>query len=214
MRNCASEVWSFGPSRNDGLLWRPLQLCPFRQQLWPLHNVVLQIVVGNLAFRALHAPTHGDASFMHGVGIARDQRMPPIEIAAFGDETIATARRQPAEGSHIFGSEANAIGNLGGTVLVILAGTGARIEQAAGDVGEVDLAGILVFELFQAAARATVAQALPFGVGHFLQRLGFPEESLLARDSFGGCGHDLWFLPGIVRFPRPSRGPGGSGASG
>src|SRR6202022_1544781 len=56
-------------------------------------------------------------------------------------------------------------------------------------MGEIDLAGILVFELFQAAARATVAQALPFGAGHLFQRLGFPEESLLARGRLGRCGH-------------------------
>jgi hypothetical protein len=47
-------------------------------------------------------------------------------------------------------------------------------------MGEVDFTGILVLELFQAAARAAVAQAFPLGVGHLLQRLGFPEESILA----------------------------------
>src|SRR6478736_1163761 len=62
-------------------------------------------------------------------------------------------------------------------------------------MGEVDLPGILVLELFQAAARTAVAQAFPFGVGHLLQRLGFPEESLLARGRLGGCG------PKVGRFP-------------
>src|SRR6185312_1964693 len=56
-------------------------------------------------------------------------------------------------------------------------------------MGEIDLAGVLVFELLQAAARTAVAQAFPFNVGHFLQRLGFPEETLLARRLFGRCGH-------------------------
>jgi hypothetical protein len=46
-------------------------------------------------------------------------------------------------------------------------------------MGEIDLAGILVLEFFQAAARAAVAQAFPFDAGHFFQRLGFPKESLL-----------------------------------
>src|SRR5438132_4836496 len=81
-------------------------------------------------------------------------------------------------------------------------------------MGEVDFPGILVLELFQAAARAAVAQAFPFGVGHFIQRLGFPEESLLARDSFGGGGHDLCFLPGIACVPGPNRALNGGGASG
>src|SRR4051794_1979150 len=62
-------------------------------------------------------------------------------------------------------------------------------------MGEVDLAGVLVLELFQAAARAAVAQAFPFGAGHLFQRLGFPEESLLAGYGLGRCGHGLLWLP-------------------
>src|SRR5947208_3444863 len=63
-------------------------------------------------------------------------------------------------------------------------------------MGEVDFSSILVLELFQAAARAAVAQAFPFGAGHLFQRLGFPEESLLAGNGFGWCGHE------IRRFPK------------
>ena len=59
-----------------------------------------------------------------------------------------------------------------------------RIEQRQ-EMGEVDPPGLLVLELFQAAARAAVAQALPFGVGHLFQRLGFPEESVLVRSALG-----------------------------
>src|SRR3954447_10828927 len=65
-------------------------------------------------------------------------------------------------------------------------------------MGEVDFTGILVLELFQTAARAAVAQAFPFGAGHLFQRLGFPEESLLARGWFGRYGHETRCCP--VRF--------------
>ena len=91
-------------------------------------------------------------------------------------------------------------------------------------MGEIDLAGILILELFQAAARAAVTQALPFGVGHLFQRLGFPEESLLARRTFGcGCHGSQGFPVALVGArptlrPNtalgPSRGYRGSGASG
>ena len=57
-------------------------------------------------------------------------------------------------------------------------------------MGEIDLAGILVFEFLEAAPRTAVAQAFPFGAGHLLQRLGFPKESLLTRGRFGSCGHE------------------------
>src|SRR4029078_9444309 len=80
-------------------------------------------------------------------------------------------------------------------------------------MGEINLPGILVLEVFQAAARGAVAQASPFGVGHLLQRLGFPEESLLARGRLGGCGHEVRRFPDRVRSP-PSRRSGASGASG
>src|SRR5258708_35803244 len=56
-------------------------------------------------------------------------------------------------------------------------------------MGEIDFSGILVLELFQAAARAAVAQAFPFGAGHLLQRLGFPKESLLIGGRRGTDGH-------------------------
>jgi len=88
---------------------------------------------------------------MHGVGITRDQRMPPIEIAALGDQFVAAARRQPVQGADVFGRQPDAVRNLGRTIRVVLAGAGARIEQFAGDMGEIDLAGILILELFQAA---------------------------------------------------------------
>src|SRR5215216_4348266 len=62
-------------------------------------------------------------------------------------------------------------------------------------MGEVDFPGILVLELFQAATRAAVAQAFPFGVGHLFQRLGFPEESLLGGSWLGWRGHRPLFFP-------------------
>src|ERR1700726_3892089 len=71
-------------------------------------------------------------------------------------------------------------------------------------MGEVDLPGILVLQLFQAAARAAIAQALPFDVGHVLQRLGFPEKSLLARGPLGRCGHESrWFRVSLSPSYRP-----------
>src|SRR4051812_34802316 len=64
-----------------------------RQQRRPLHDVVFEVGIGNLGLGALNAAAHGDAGFVHRVRIAGDQRMPPVEIAAFGDEAIAAARR-------------------------------------------------------------------------------------------------------------------------
>jgi len=90
----------------------------------------------------------------------------------------------------------------------------ARIQQFAGNVSEIDLAGILVLKLFQAAARAAVAQALPFCVGHLFQRLGFPKETLWPE---GGLDWEV-MSPEVFRTAAvgvgPSRGYGPTGASG
>src|SRR6185437_6562645 len=80
-------------------------------------------------------------------------------------------------------------------------------------MGEVDRTGIFVLQLFKAAARAAVAQTLPFGVGHFLQRLGFPEKSLLGRGCFGRRGHKSLKLWNDLRIG-PSMGCAARGASG
>jgi len=52
---------------------------------------------------------------------------------------------------------------------------GADVEQFAGDVGEINLAGVLVFEANQAAFAAAVAKAFPLRLAHFAKRLRFPE---------------------------------------
>src|SRR4051812_30563206 len=87
----AIDAWFSG-------LWPLLQPRPFRQVRRPLHDVIFEIGIRDLAFRSLYPPAHGNAGFMNRIGIARNQRMPPVEIAAFGHELIAAARRQPVEG--------------------------------------------------------------------------------------------------------------------
>src|SRR5690349_18733456 len=73
-------------------------------------------------------------------------------------------------------------------------------------MGKIDPPRVLVLQLLQAAARAAITQAFPFGVGHFLQRLGFPEETLLARWLFGRRGHSgLRFRNGLVIVPSMGR---------
>jgi len=163
---------------------------PFRQQRRPLHDVILEVGVSDLGFSSLHPPAHGNAGFMHRIRIAGNQRMPPIEITALGDQLVTATGRQPVQGSHVLRREPDTVWNLVGPVRIILAGAQPGIQQSAGNMGEIDLAGILVLELLEATPRAAVAQAFPFGVGHLLQRLGFPKESLLARGRLGSCGHE------------------------
>ncbi len=116
---------------------------------------------------------------MNRVRVAGDQRMPPVQIAPFGNELVAAAWRQPVQGPDILRRQSHAVRHFVRSVRVILTGTQSCIEKRAGDVGEVDLARVLVLELLQTAPPAAIAQAFPLAVGHFLQRLGFPERSAL-----------------------------------
>src|ERR1700730_13186988 len=106
--------------------------------------------------------------------------MPPIEITAFCNQAITATWRQPIQRAHIGSRQSDAVGNLFGTVLIILAGAKACIEKFAGNVSEIDFAGVFVLELFEATAGTAIAQAFPFRLRHIFQRLGFPEESLLS----------------------------------
>src|SRR5258708_32753117 len=106
--------------------------------------------------------------------------------------------------------EPDAGGKVVGTVLVVLAGAQARIEQFAGDVGEIDLAGILVLELLQAAAGAAVPQARPLGAGHLPQRLGFPAASLLPPGRVARYGPDIRWCPDRLALAASGRSPAGA----
>jgi site-specific recombinase XerD len=53
----------------------------------------------------------------------------------------------------------HAIRHLAAAVLVIGAARAAQVQQLAGDIGHVDVAGVLILHLVEAALAATVAQA-------------------------------------------------------
>jgi site-specific recombinase XerD len=56
----------------------------------------------------------------------------------------------------------HAIRHLAAAVLVIGAARAAQVQQLAGDIGHVDVAGVLILHLVEAALAATVAQRFPF----------------------------------------------------
>ena len=76
-------------------------------------------------------------------------------------------------------------------MLVIAAAGRGDIEQAAGDIGMIDVAGIFILSLVQAALAAAIAQCLPFLLGQRLDRQcpeTVPHLTSLARSSATAAG--------------------------
>jgi hypothetical protein len=58
-----------------------------------------------------------------------------------------------------------AIGHHRAAVAIVGTARGLDVEQAAGDIGVIDLAGVLVLQLVEAALATAVAQGLPLVAG-------------------------------------------------
>src|SRR5262245_5351926 len=72
----------------------------------PIDDVVLQLT--GVLFGD-DSTADGDAGLVHGVRVAGDQGVPPVEVAARMHETVATGGRQPADLVDVVGAQGNAI---------------------------------------------------------------------------------------------------------
>ena len=123
---------------------------------------------------------------MHRLRIAGDERMPPVQVLALGDQAVAAGRRQPADLRDRLRGEPDAIVDPFGAMPVIPAAARPGVEQAAADIGEIDVFGLLLLELDQAAAAAAVAQAFPLGLVHLFQAFCAPERNCIDHDVTAG----------------------------
>src|SRR5690348_1970741 len=144
----------------------------------PTDDPLLEFVFLDGLLARANPPAHRDACRVHTVGIAGEQRMPPVEVAALREEAIGAGRRQPTKLADVFRLQADAVVDLVRAALIVAAAAALAVEQTATDIGEVDSAALLLFKLDEAAASAAVAQALPFGLGHLDQALALPEGGI------------------------------------
>ena len=117
-----------------------------------------------------------DPGAMHRRGIARDERMPPVERLTGCELAVSASRRQPIERPRVAGTQRNAIGYELVAAPVTLAAAAVAIEQLAGDVGVRDLARGFVLKLLQAAPAAAVTERLPLVVSELGELLALPER--------------------------------------
>ena len=118
---------------------------------------------------------------MHRVAVAALEVVPVVEVLALRHQAIGAGLRQPADLLHVARRQAHAVLHIFEAGLVVLALAALGVEQLAGDVGEVQLVGVGVDDLVEAALAAAVAQALPLGLGHLAHLLGLPERLLAIR---------------------------------
>src|SRR5262249_6338092 len=106
--------------------------------------------------------------------------MPPIEIAAFGEQHIGARRRQPFDAFEILRRQPDAIVDTFESVLIVAAAAAMPVQQPASYIG-VESHGrrFVVFKLIEAAASAAIAKAFPFRIGHFVQWLAPPKWNLV-----------------------------------
>ena len=89
---------------------------------------------------------------------------------AIGAAAVGAGRREPRHFADQLRGQPQAVGHERLAVAIIGAARGRMIEQAAGDVGLDDRAGVLVLYLVQAAAAAAVAQRFPLAPVERCQR--------------------------------------------
>lgn len=108
---------------------------------------------------------------MHGLAIPAHQIMPVGKRFIVRAEAIGAGTRQPGDLLDIAGGEPDAFGDIGAAMLVVAAEAGLTIEQATGNIGRIEIAGVLILDLVQAAFAAAVAQRFPLRAVEGRERL-------------------------------------------
>ena len=170
-----------------------------RQFQRPAHDVVFEILVGHVLLSRADPAAHRDAGRMHGLGIARDQRMPPIKVPALGQEHIGAGRRQPGDVFQILRREPHAIVDLFEAVRVVAAAA-ASGRPAAGSRPRCNKvrSRALLLKLVEAALAAAVTKALPFRIRHFLTMTCAARTERRRAPSCHGVAM-VFSKPGILR---------------
>src|SRR5690349_4007327 len=100
--------------------------------------------------------------------------MPLRQGAALSAKAISASERQPGNVPHIVARQSHAVWHETAAMLIVGALRALPVEQAAGDIGGIDAAGVGVLDLVQAAFAATVAQGFPLAAIKRFERR-FPE---------------------------------------
>lgn len=101
--------------------------------------------------------------------------MPPVQLAALGEQPVRAAVRQPVEMFDRVRRDDGAIGNPLVAVFIVRTPAAADIEQLAGQPGVQQFVCIFILEFDQTALSTPVAERFPLILRHLAKRLRAPE---------------------------------------
>src|SRR4029077_17607824 len=97
------------------------RLRPLRPFARPGHDVFGELVLRQRVLVRVDARAPRDAGRVHALGVVRDQRVPPVEVAARRDQAVGAGGGEPVQLAEILRGEAHAVGNARGAVRVVAA---------------------------------------------------------------------------------------------
>mgnify|MGYP006967597718 CR=1 FL=1 len=100
----------------------------------------------------------GNTGIFHGLGRARDQRMPVRQGIAIGQQAIGTGAGKPVVFGEIVLFEIDALGYQATALAVTTTTTAVEVDQIADRTGKDDFAAVLVFQFDQTTLAAIVAE--------------------------------------------------------
>src|SRR5262249_34900668 len=77
--------------------------CRLRDARRPAHATALEPLVFALVLGRAAARAHRDPGLVDGLGVSRNERVPPIKIAPVGQKAVGAARRQPHDSIDVSG---------------------------------------------------------------------------------------------------------------
>ena len=134
----------------------------------PIDNVEFQVLFGDVLFRN-HFAQNGDIVIMHACPVARDKRMPMQEVLALRNQAVGAGRRHPFQRGNVFGRENHTSRDFLFAIVIVNAAAALMIEQLAGHIRIIEVAGVFVFQLQKTTFGAAVTEGFPFGLGHLAQ---------------------------------------------
>ncbi len=176
----------------------------------PAHDVIEQLILRNIVLGRSGAAAQETPALWTVSREPRNRVVPGIKVLAFVDEAIGAGGRQPFDLAHPLGGQLDAIRHLGLAAGVVGTTAGVCLEQPADDIGEMNLAGVLVLQFDEGSSGRSRRTGLPIPPGSgppapFSKTVWLPRARVLQRRQACGTGFvPFWGMDRACASARPS----------